>query len=190
MSEAAVQESILETSARTLIGMTIIVDSDEYKCWHEVGHATICLHLGGVVDFIEFLDSDARGHARTRCVVHPGSARTVACGGFAAEFYLLNNGYAERGPDDDRDISRIVFHNATHDREDFWGRKIGLDESFDKAEDTTFMHHAIGPYGNDGVVSIFPLYFSGMQALVRELCEVRRVEGRRICELLRIRIEL
>ncbi len=165
--------------------MTILVDSDEYKCWHEVGHATVCLHLGGDVDFIEFLDGDARGHARTRCVVHPGIARTVACGGFAAEFYLLNNGYAERGPNDDRDISRIVFHNATHDREDFWGRKISLDESFDKAEDTTFMHHAIGPHGNDGVISILNLYFSGMQALVRELCETRRVEGRRIRELLR-----
>lgn len=44
--------------------MKIRVDSVEYKCWHEVGHATVCLHLGGDVDFIEFLDGDARGYAR------------------------------------------------------------------------------------------------------------------------------
>ena len=61
------------------------VDSVEYKCWHEVGHATVCLHLGGDVDFIELLDGDARGHARA-------TERSVACGGFAAEFYLLNSG--------------------------------------------------------------------------------------------------
>ena len=92
--------------------MTIRVDSVEYKCWHEVGHATVCLHLGGDVNFIEFLNGDARGHARARCIVTSEIERTVACGGFAAEVYLLGNGYAERGRDDESDISRIVFHNA------------------------------------------------------------------------------
>lgn len=169
--------------------MKIRVDSVEYKCWHEVGHATVCLHLGGDVEFIEFLDGDARGHARTRCVVTSSEIeRTVACGGFAAEFYLLRNGYAERGDDDDRDINRIVFHNATNDREDFWGRKLGRDEEFTKEEDETFMHHAIGSDGYGGVVPIFNQYFSGMQELVRELCDARRVEGRRVKELLQIGI--
>lgn len=32
--------------------MLIRVDSDEYRCWHEIGHATACWHLGGDVDFI------------------------------------------------------------------------------------------------------------------------------------------
>lgn len=70
--------------------MKIIVDSDEYRCWHEVGHATVCLHLGGDVDCIEFLVGDAHGFARARCVVLREMERSVACGGFAAEFYLLN----------------------------------------------------------------------------------------------------
>jgi hypothetical protein len=168
--------------------MKIRVDSVEYKCWHEVGHATVCLNLGGDVDFIEFLDDDARGHARARCVVTSEIERNVACGGFAAEFYLLNNGYAERGRDDERDISRIVFHNATCDREDFWGRKLGKDEAFTEAEDRGFMNHAVGSDGHGGVVPIFKQHFSGMQELVRELCEARRVEGRRVKELLRLGI--
>jgi hypothetical protein len=68
--------------------MTVRVDSVEYKCWHEVGHATVCLHLGGDIDFLELLEGDPRGQARARCLVTPGIERTVACGGFAAEFYL------------------------------------------------------------------------------------------------------
>lgn len=165
--------------------MTFRVDSVEYRCWHEVGHATVCLHLGGDVDFIELLEGDTRGHARARCVVTPEIARDVACGGFAAEFYLLNNRYAEKGDDDGRDINRILFHNATHDREDFWERKLGRDEAFTEAEDRHFMNHAIGPDGLRGVVPILHEHFSAMQRIVLELNESRKVEGRRVRELLR-----
>src|SRR5688572_25631532 len=152
------------------IRMKIRVDSVEYKCWHEVGHATVCLHLGGDVDFIEFLDGDTPGHARTRCVITSSELeRTVALGGFAAEFYLLKNRHAEQAPDDERKINQVVFHNATHDREDFWGRERSSE--FTKEEDTEFRDRAIGSDGYGGVVPIFDLYFSGMQELVRELCE-------------------
>jgi hypothetical protein len=168
--------------------MTIRVDSVEYKCWHEVGHATVCLYLGGDVDFIELLDGDARGHARARCVVTSEIEGSVACGGFAAEFYLLNGRYAEQGYDDERDISRIVFHDATSDHEDFWGRKLGRDEAFTEAEDREFMNYAIGSHGLGGLVPIFNQYLSGMQVLVRELCDARRVDGRRVKELLRLGI--
>jgi hypothetical protein len=168
--------------------MKIRVDSVEYKCWHEVGHATVCLHLGGDVDFIEFLDGNARGHARTSCVVLPEIEKSVACGGFAAEFYLLNKGYAEQAHDDKRDISQIVFHNTIIDRADFWGRELGGDEPFTKEEDEKFMNHAIGSDGHGGLVPIFNQYFSRMQELVCELCEAKRVEGKRVKELLRIRI--
>lgn len=164
--------------------MNIRVDSIEYKCWHEVGHAVVCLHLGGDVEFIEFLSNDTRGHARTRCIVPLGIDRIVACGGFAAEFYLLKSGLAERSPDDARDVSRIVFHNATGDREDFWGRKLGRDDTFTEAEDREFMHHATGPDGRGGMIPLLNQYFPRMQELVRELCETRRVEGRRVRELL------
>jgi hypothetical protein len=110
----------------------------------------------------------------------------VACGGFAAEFYLLKNGYAERGQDDERDINGIVFHNATNDREDFWGRKLDTDDAFTEAEDREFMNHAIGPDGYGGVVPIFNLYVPRMRELVRELCDARRVKGSRVKELLQI----
>jgi hypothetical protein len=166
--------------------MRIRVDSVEYKCWHEVGHATVCLHLGGDVDFIELLDGDARGYARARCVVTSKIAKSVACGGFAAEFYLLNNGYAEQGRDDDRDINRILFHNAASDREAFWERKLGKDDAFTEAEDKEFMNHAIGSDGLGGFVPLFSRHFSRMQELVRELRESRRVEGMRVKELLRL----
>jgi len=181
--ERTPKEHPMRERSATLIHMKIRVDSVEYKCWHEVGHATVCLHLGGDVDFIEFLDGDARGHARARCVVTSEIERSVACGGFAAEFYLLNNSYAEQGSGDERNISQVVFHNATNDREDFWRRKLGSDEAFSEAEDRQFMNHAI-----ESVVPIFNLYLPGMRELVRELFEARRIEGRRVKELLRLGI--
>jgi hypothetical protein len=168
--------------------MKIRVDSIEYKCWHEVGHATVCLHLGGDVEFVEFLERDPRGHARTRCEVTAELERSVACAGFAAEFYILNMGLAELGSDDKRDINRVVFHNATNDREDFWGRKLGVDEAFSEAEDREFMNYAIGSDGRGGVIPIFSHYLPGMQQAVRELCDSRRLEGWRVKELLRLRV--
>lgn len=167
--------------------MQVIVDSDEYKCWHEVGHATVCLHLGGDVEFIEFLDGDARGKARTRCDDKPGTERSVACGGFAAEFYLLNNGYAVQAPDDKRDINTVVFNNASMDAHAFFGREYSS-EGFEEAEAREFMNCAIGLDGHGGVVPILKQYFSMMREIVRELHDARRVDGKRVKELLRIGI--
>lgn len=123
---------------------------------------------------------------RARCVITPEIDSSVACGGFAAEFYLLNNGYAEQDRDDERNISQVVFHNATNDREDFWRRRLGKDEAFSEAEDREFMHHAIGPQGHGGMIPILNQHFSRMQELVHELRDDRRVEGRRIKELLQL----
>jgi hypothetical protein len=164
--------------------MKIFVDSVEYKCWHEVGHAAVCLHLGGDVEFIEILD-DTVVHARARCVVLPEHHRSVACGGFAAEFYLLNNGYAEQAPDDTRDINRIVFNNASGDGHAFWGREYS-GEGFTEVETREFMNHAIGADGHGGLVPILHSYFSPMQQVVRELYSARKIDGRRVKELLRL----
>jgi hypothetical protein len=156
--------------------MKIIVDSDEYKCWHEVGYAVVCLHLGGDIDCIEFLDGDARGHARARCIVIPEIEKCVACGGFAAQFFLLKNGYAEQARDDKRDLNQIVFNNATIDCHAFLGRELGREE-FTETEAREFMNYAVGSDGNGGVVLIFNQYFLRMQELVRQLRDARRVEG-------------
>ena len=140
-------------------------------------HSITEASIGGDIDFIEFLDGHARGHARARCVVTSEIERRVACGGFAAEFYLLSNDYAERGRDDERVISQIVFHNATSEREDFWGRRLGSDEVFTEAEDREFMNHAIGSDGHGGVVPIFNQYFSRMQEIVREFAKRGESKG-------------
>jgi len=167
--------------------MKIIVDSDEYKCWHEVGHATVCLHLDGDVDFIDFLAGDARGHARTRCEEKPGTEKSVACGGFAAEVYLLKKGYAVQAPDDKRDINQVVLNNASMDGHAFFGREYSS-KGFEEVETNEFMNHAIGPDGWGGMVPIFDLYYSRMQELARELLNTRRVEGWRVKEILRLGI--
>jgi hypothetical protein len=160
--------------------MKIIVNSDEFKAWHEVGHATVCLHLGGDLDGIEFLEGgDAtRGFAVTRgCENMPDAERSVACGGFAAEFYLLQAGYVDWT--DLQEISAVLFSNAWKDRVDFAERVVTQDNDFTKEEDEEFMRHA-----TQVVAPIFKQYFSRMQKLVSELLAARKIDGARVKELL------
>lgn len=166
--------------------MKIRTDSDEFKAWHEVGHATVCLHLGGDLDGIEFLERDARGFAVARCcAVIPGMERSVACGGFATEFYLLRAGYVDAGDLNDPStiaiVSSLVFSNAWRDRQDFAGRTVTEDNDFTKEEDEEFMR-----YATECVAPIFDLYFAKMQIVVSELLAERKIDGARVKELLQI----
>lgn len=165
--------------------MKIILNSDEFKAWHEVGHATVCLHLSGDIRGIEFLERDARGFAVTRgCLVTPDTERSVACGGFAAEYYLLQAGFIEGVDLNDRDVvaavSTQVFSNAWDDHQKFVGRTVTEDNDFTKEEQEEFMNYAIRH-----VVPILDMYFSEMKFVVSELLAARKIDGARVRELLR-----
>jgi len=164
----------------------IRIDSDEFKAWHEVGHATVCLHLSGDLDRIEFLEGDAQGFAVARgCYVMPDKERSVACGGFAAEFYLLRTGCVDgvdlNDPRDVEAVSERVFSNAWRDHQKFVGRTVTEDNDFTKEEKEEFMNYAI-----DRVVPILDLYFAKMKLVVSELLAARNIEGTRVRELLQI----
>jgi hypothetical protein len=162
--------------------MKITVNRDEFKAWHEVGHATVCLHLGGDLDGIEFLDGDARGFAVAHCCdIMPEMERSVASGGFAAEFYLLQTGHVDWI--DLQEISAIVFSNAWSDRQDFAGRTVTEHNALTTEEDEAFMRHA-----TQVVAPIFKLYFSRMQNVVSELLVARQIDGARVKELLQLGI--
>lgn len=162
--------------------MDIRVNSDEFKAWHEVGHATVCLHKGGDLESIEFLDGDSRGFAVAHCCdVLPDMEQSVACGGFAAEFYLLQVGYVSWHDLDE--ISAILFANAWRDRLDFVGRTVTQDNDFTKAENEAFMR-----YATEVVAPIFEQYFSRMQIVVRELLAARKLDGARVKEILQLNI--
>lgn len=168
--------------------MKIRIDSDEFKAWHEVGHATVCLHLGGDIDCIEFLQGDARGDAVTRgCDVMPDMEQSVACGGFAAEVYLLRGGHVDgvdlNNPRVVAEVSDCVFSNAWRDQEDFARRTVTENNDFTKEEKEEFMHYAM-----ELVAPIFDRYFAKMQLVVSELLCARRVDGARVKELLQIDI--
>ena len=164
----------------------IRIDSDEFKAWHEVGHATVCLHLGGDLDRIEFLEGDAQGFAVARgCYVMPDKEQSVACGGFAAEFYLLRAGFIDgvdvNDPRDVEEVSARVFSNAWGDHQEFIGRTVTEDNDFTKEEKEEFMNYAIYR-----VAPIFELYFAKMKLIVSELLAARNIEGTRVRELLQI----
>jgi hypothetical protein len=157
--------------------MTIKIDSQEYQCWHEVGHATICLLLGGDVEFIELMGEDSRGLARARCETTPAIRKSVACGGFAIEYCLFRQGYLEDVAE--REMTQIIFRNATIDREMYGGRNVGADDEFTEEEDQAFMAHATGD-----VAPRFAGYLPRMQRVVRELLLHRKLDGKRVKELL------
>lgn len=164
----------------------IQMDSDELKAWHEVGHATVCLHLGGDLDRIEFLEEHDQGFAVTRgCYVMPGKEQSVACGGFAAEFYLLQAGYVDgidlNDPRQVAEVSARVFSNAWRDNQEFIGRVVTEDNDFTREEKEEFMNYAI-----KYVAPILAIYFSKMRLVVSELLAARAIEGARVRELLQI----
>ncbi len=163
-------------------------NSDEFKAWHEVGHATVCLHLGGDLDCIEFLSGDEQGFAVARgCNVMPETEKSVACGGFAAEYYLLRAGCVDgvdlKTQKGVEEASSHVFINAWRDLQDFIGRSVTEDNDFTKEEKEKFMNYSI-----DHVSPIFDLYFEKMKLVVSELLVERTIDGKRVRELLQIRI--
>jgi hypothetical protein len=165
--------------------MKIVLNSDEFKAWHEVGHATVCLHLRGDIRGIKFLEEDARGFAVTRgCFVMPDTEQSVVCGGFAAEFYLLRAGFIEgvdlNSPEVVAAVSDQVFSNAWDDHQKFIGRAVTEDNDFTKEEKEKFMNYAI-----TRVAPIFDMYFSEMKLVVSELLTTRKIDGARVRELLR-----
>ncbi|GAB3509742.1 M50 family metallopeptidase [Pseudoxanthomonas daejeonensis] len=166
--------------------MAIHIDSDEYKAWHEVGHATVCLHLGGNLRGIEFLEGDDRGFAVARgCDVAPDRERSVACGGFAAEVYLLRAGCVEgvdpNAPEATAEVSARVFSNAWRDQQAFFRRTVTENNDFTKEECEEFMR-----YATERVAPIFDIYFPRMKLVVRELLAARRIDGARVRDILQI----
>lgn len=165
----------------------IVMDSDEYRAWHEVGHATVCLHLGGDLDRIEFLEGEQVFAVARGCYVMPGMERNVACGGFAAEFYLLRSGHVTgvdlKSAEGVAAVSARLFSNAWRDHQDFVGRTVTEENDFTKEEQEEFMNYAI-----TRVAPIFVLYFEKMKLVVNELLTARSIEGSRVRELLQIGI--
>jgi hypothetical protein len=166
----------------------IIMDSDEYKAWHEVGHATVCLHLGGDLERIEFLENDTQDFAVARgCHVIPETERSVACGGFAAEVLLLKAGLIYginlNDPKAVSEVSTRVFSNAWQDHQDFIGRTVTEDNDFTKEEKEAFMNYAI-----ERVIPVFHQYFEKMGVVVRELVAARSIDGEIVRKILGISI--
>jgi len=155
----------------------IEINSLEYQCWHEVGHATVCLHLGGDVKFIELPDDEPSGGlAFAQCFAAADICPSVLCGGFAAEFFLLRKGCLSQV--DENEITQIMLRHATKDREMFCGRTLSDNEEFTKEDDEAFMNHAVSE-----VAPIFNWYFQNMRQVVGELVVAKKLDGKRIREV-------
>ncbi|WP_144439641.1 hypothetical protein [Halomonas chromatireducens] len=153
--------------------MNLEVNSLEYKCWHEIGHAVVCLHLGGTVEFVEIMgeESEGRGFARARCNTTPDIRPSVLCAGFATEYVLSRKGFL--AAIDEKEFTQLVFKNASIDREMY--HRVSDQHDFSENEDREFMNLAVTI-----VAPIIASHFSKMREIVGILCSEGRIEGSKI----------
>jgi hypothetical protein len=100
--------------------MPIDIKSREYECWHEAGHAVVCLLGVGKVELMEIIKDDEEhfGRARARCETTDDSRPYIACGGFAAEYQLYKSGMLNVS---EREFVRSALVNAFPDKTKFFG---------------------------------------------------------------------
>jgi hypothetical protein len=156
-------------------GERMQINSVTYECWHEMGHAFVCIALDGGVRCVERLDDHKLGRARARCITNQYIRQRVACGGFAAEFVLLRDG--DIGPQNEKEITQVIFRNATIDREMYHSLVSGTDLS--EAQDREFMNCAI-----NSVASIIFTHKTEMAKAVKELERDGCVSGERIKQIM------
>lgn len=130
---------------------------------------------GGDVQCVELLSEHKLGRARARCVTNQYIRQQVACGGFAAEFVLLRDG--DLGPQDEKEITQVLFRNATIDREMYHSLDSGAELS--EAQDREFMHCAINE-----VAPIICSHKALIAQVVEELEKNGGVSGERIKQIL------
>lgn len=152
------------------------INGREYQCWHELGHAIACLTWGGQVEFVQLLNENhSVGQAFARCAPTVNGRPMALCGGFAMEFALLRSG--RLAVVDEREMTQVLFRNATIDREMYWRKPSGAD--FSEEEDRDFMTLAVN------VVSpVLIRFLPRLQILVDELLETEKISGERIKEVL------
>jgi hypothetical protein len=159
--------------------MKIQINSLEYQCWHEVGHAVVCLSFkSGDVESIEFVDDpEAKGIARARCKTNSEIRNFVACGGFATEYVLYKSGRLSFV--EDKEFTQKIFMNAEWDRGMFFNRTSNSYEKYTEAEDREFMHFAI-----DRVAPIVLQFLPEMNEIVKKLVKNKKIVGSTIKHIL------
>ena len=154
--------------------MSIALNSREYDSWHEVGHAVVCLELGGAVHFVEHIGdinhpARARANCKTTVIISP----SVGCGGFAAEYLIYQRGLLASSVTSD-DFLQATRENSQHDREEFFGRSALSERDLAYFED----------FAKREAVPIVEKYFDKMHTVVNALVRDGRVTGEQIVQML------
>ncbi len=151
------------------------INDIDYICWHEMGHAFTCIHLGGSVEDVEILDNNDTCYAVARCKTNETIRKKVACAGFAAELMLFRDNYL--GEQDEKEMCQILFKNATHDRNSYHSLKHGSQPT--EFQDRDFMNFAYKT-----VLPIIRNYKNEIATAVAELRASKKITGNRIKEIM------
>lgn len=158
--------------------MAVILNSEEYQAWHEIGHAVTCILLGGHVEFVSFIDDPNHfAVAVARCAPIPETRKHVLCGGFAAECILLQKGLLESI--DQASFTQSIIENSRLDKSKFF--EVSNDYNFSRKQTEEFNEFAI-----NFVVPLLDNYVDKMQALVAMFMVTGRLEGQFIKDLIEL----
>lgn len=130
----------------------IILNSPEYACFHEAGHAEVALRVGARVLEMELFREQPRSYGRTQIKKtedrHIEQRRLIALGGFAAEFLLYSAGRLvnEDGTSPtESEFIQYAYRNVALDFVAFWGTdNPTLLNKSQKEMDFEFMNYAVG----------------------------------------------
>ena len=130
----------------------IVVNSPEYACFHEAGHAEAALRVGARVLEMELYKEQPRSYGRTRVEKKQDSyieqSRCIALGGFAAEYILYRAGRIVNEDGTSMSESQFIqyaYGNAEQDFAAFWATfNLPLLNTTQKEVDKQFMSFAIG----------------------------------------------
>lgn len=130
----------------------IIVNSPEYACFHEAGHAETALRVGARVSEMELYIEQPRSYGRTRVEKKQDryieQSRRIALGGFAAEYILYRAGRIVNEDGTSMSESQFIqyaYGNAAQDFAAFWATfNLPHLNKTQKELDEQFMSFAIG----------------------------------------------
>ncbi|HCF9476685.1 hypothetical protein [Pseudomonas aeruginosa] len=130
----------------------IVIDSPEYACFHEAGHAEVALRVGARVLEMELYREQSRSWGRTQVEkkqdCHIEQSRRIALGGFAAEYMLYRSGRIlneDGSSPTESQFTQHAYRNAALDLVAFWGTdNPELLNMAQEEMDSKFMSFAIG----------------------------------------------
>lgn len=150
----------------------IIINSQEYQCWHEVGHSIACMESGGYVESIELANSQGLPYLALAKCSSPGWKEQLhtASGGLAVEIMLFNT---RRIKITEEEFWHEAIYNSSYDR-----HKVCKEEDISEEECLQLFIDYGKQLANDFLPKI-----DKMERVVKALIDQQKLSGDEVAKI-------